>query len=76
MTKLLDQAVATVSKLPAADQDEIARTMLQLASRDDVEFETIDPAHISAVLEGLAQARVGHFSSDMEVAAAFRRFEP
>lgn len=37
--------------------------------------EEIDPAHMIAVLEGLAQAKRGEFASDEEVAAAFRRFE-
>jgi len=42
---------------------------------DDGEPEAIDPAHLPAVLEGLAQAKARQFSSDTEVEAAFRRFE-
>ena len=37
--------------------------------------EVIPPEHLSAVLEGLAQARAGEFSTDAEVEAAFRRFD-
>ncbi len=37
--------------------------------------ETIDPEHLSAVLEGLDQASRGEFATDQEIAAAFRRFE-
>lgn len=37
--------------------------------------EEIDPAHIPAVLEGLAQAKRRQFASDAEIEAAFRRFE-
>jgi hypothetical protein len=48
--------------------------MLQLASGDG-EPEEIDAAHLSAVLEGLAQAQRRLFASDSEVEAAFRRFD-
>jgi hypothetical protein len=73
MTKLLDKAVATVAKLSSDSQDEIARAMLALA--DDAEPEQIDPAHLPAVLEGLAQAKAGQYASVAEVEAAFRRFD-
>ena len=71
MSKLLDQAVATVRALPPEDQDEIAHAMLALAG---AEPEPIDPSHLPAVLEGLTQARRGEFASPAEVEAAFRRF--
>jgi len=35
----------------------------------------IDPAHLPAVLEGLAQAKRRQFATDDEVEAAFRRFD-
>jgi hypothetical protein len=38
------------------------------------EPEEVDAAHLSAVSEGLAQARRREFASDAEVKAAFRRF--
>jgi hypothetical protein len=74
MTKLLDKALEAARRLPAASQDEIARAILQLVAGDS-EPETIDPAHLPAVLEGLAQAKRGDFASDEEVEAAFRRFD-
>ncbi len=39
------------------------------------EPEEIHPAHLPAVLEGLAQAKRRPFATDAEVEAAFRRFE-
>jgi hypothetical protein len=48
--------------------------MLQFASGDG-KPEEIDAAHLSAVLEGLAQAKQRLFASDSEVEAAFRRFD-
>jgi hypothetical protein len=74
MTKLLEKALEAVLRLPAETQDEIARAMLALAG-DEGSPEEIDPAHLSAVLEGLAQARSRHLAEDDEVEAAFRRFD-
>lgn len=74
MTKLLEKAVQAVRTLPPESQDEIARAMLQLAAGEG-EPEKIDPEHLPAVLEGLAQARRGEFASDAEIEAAFRRFD-
>ena len=75
MTKLLERAVEAVRRLTPEAQDEIARTMLQLAG-GDAEPEPIDPADLSAVLKSLAQADRGEFATDAQVEAAFRRFDP
>ena len=74
MTKLLEKALEAVRQLPPDSQDEIARAMLTWAG-DAGEPEEIDPAHLSAVLEGLAQAKRREFATDAEVEAAFRRFD-
>lgn len=75
MTRLLEKALEAVRQLPADAQDEIAQTILRLVGGED-EPEPIDPAHLPAVLEGLAQAKRGEFATDAEVEAAFRRFDP
>ena len=46
--------------------------MLNLANEEPDET---DPAHVPAVLEGLAQAKRREFASDVEIEAAFRAFE-
>lgn len=74
MTKLLDKALEAIRKLPSNEQDKVAREILRLVE-DDGEPEEIDPAHLAAVLEGLAQAERRQFASDEEVEAAFRRFD-
>jgi DNA-binding TFAR19-related protein (PDSD5 family) len=74
MTKLLEQALEAVRRLPPDTQDEIARSMLQFATSGG-EPEEIDAAHLPAVLEGLAQARRRQFASERDVEAAFRRFD-
>jgi hypothetical protein len=75
MTKLLEQALDAVRRLPADSQDEIARAILALAGRDEGDLEEIDPAHLPDVLESLAQAKRRQFGTDAEVEAAFRRFD-
>jgi hypothetical protein len=74
MSKLLDQALEAVRKLPEDTLDEIARAMLILTGHDS-EPEAIDPAHLPDVLEGLAQAKLRQFATDAEVEAAFLRFD-
>ncbi len=75
MTKLLEKALEAVQRLPDDSQNEIARLMLQWA-QGDAKPEPIDPAHLPAVLEGLAQAKRREFASEAEIEAAFRRFDP
>jgi DNA-binding TFAR19-related protein (PDSD5 family) len=75
MTKLLEKAFEAVRLLPPDSQDDIARTILTLASTEQGP-EEIDPTHLSDVLEGLAQARRRRFATDFEIEAAFRRFDP
>jgi hypothetical protein len=74
MTKLLEKALEAVRRLPPDSQDQIALAMLSLSGKEG-EPEEVDPAHLSAVLEGLAQAKRCQFATDAEVEAAFRRFE-
>lgn len=74
MTKLLDKALEAVSRLSADEQDKVAIEILRLMQNDE-EPEEIDPAHLSAVLEGLLQAERREFATDEEVEAAFRRFD-
>jgi len=74
MTKLLEQAIEVVHRLPAASQDDIAHAIISLAG-SEFEPEPVDPAHLAAVLEGLAQAKRREFATDDELEAAFRRFD-
>lgn len=74
MSELLKKAVSAVTKLPDADQDEIARMMLAMSS--DEGFTSVAPEHAASVEEGLAQARAGLLASDDDVKAAWLRFEP
>ena len=75
MTKLLEKALDAVRRLPPETQDAIARAMLDIVA-GDAEPEPVDPANLSAVLEGLVQAKRREFATDDEIEAAFRRFDP
>jgi hypothetical protein len=74
MTKLLEEALEAVRRLPPEKQDNVARAMLHLAE-DDGEPEEVDAAHLGAVLEGLSQVRRRELASDADVEVAFRRFD-
>lgn len=77
VTKLLEQAFEALGKMPSGVQDEIARALLGLA--DDAELDDVEPEHLPAVLDGMAQADRGEFASGdagVAVRAAFRRAEP
>lgn len=74
MTKLLDVAVEAVRRLSPDSQDQIAQAMLTLAG-SDLGPEAVDPTHLPAILEGLAQANRRQFATEDEVEAAFRRFD-
>jgi hypothetical protein len=75
MTELLEKALEAVRRLPPSSQDEIAHAILTLVG-DERAPEAIDPAHLPAVLEGLAQAKRREFAKDEEVEAAFRLLLP
>jgi len=74
MTELLTKALEAVNRLPAEEQDRIARMILSMSGQE--EPERIDPEHLDAVLKGLDQAKRREFISDQRVEAAFRRFDP
>ena len=74
MTKLLQRALEAVRLLPPEAQDEIAQAMIHLAAGER-EPEQVDPAHLTAILEGLGQSQRREFASEAEVEAAFRRFD-
>lgn len=75
MTELLEKAVEAVRQMPPEEQDHIAQAMLSMA-RIGAELEDIEPEHLAAVLEGIAQAEQGKLakgSASEILAAAFRR---
>ena len=72
MTKLLDQAVEAVRRLPAGDQDEIARAIMELAGagNDPVQLTAEEQA---AIDRSKAAAARGEFATDEEVKAVWAK---
>jgi hypothetical protein len=72
MTKVLEDAIEKVRKLPEDRQAYAAELLEQLAAAGDDAF-VVPEAHRAAVLEGLGQARRGEFVSEDEMAALWEK---
>jgi predicted transcriptional regulator len=66
MTDMLEEAIAKIRTLPAADQDEAAAMLLSVASRNDATV-ALDAQTRAAIREGREQARRGEFVPDEEI---------
>ena len=72
MIKLLEEAIAKVSELPEAAQQEAAEILLSVASKAGQPIR-LDADTRAAVRRGLAQAERGEFIPDDVVAKANKR---
>lgn len=73
MTRLLDEAVATVARLPDDQQDELARVLLQLAGHEQPPY-VLTPEEEADLDASIAAAARGEFATDEEVAAVWAKF--
>jgi predicted transcriptional regulator len=74
MSKLLEDAISAVRRLPPSMQDEIARAMLVLAGNEDDEVYILTPEERAAIAESEAEVERGEFASDEEVRAVWAKF--
>jgi len=72
MTKLLDQTIEKVRKLPEADQNDAAKMLLWAIEAVERAIP-LDDETAAAIDERLAQARRGEFASETEVAPLWKR---
>jgi predicted transcriptional regulator len=72
MTRILEDAIAKVRKLPEDRQAYVAEVLEQIAAAGSDPF-TVPEDHRAAVLEGLEQAERGDFVSDDEMAALWKK---
>ena len=72
MTRLLEQAIETVSTLPDDTQDELARILLQLAGVEQTPYE-LTPEEEADIDASLAEAERGEFATDEEVRAMWAK---
>jgi predicted transcriptional regulator len=68
MTRLLDEAVATVSTLPEDVQDDVARIMLQLAGIEQPPY-VLTPEEEADLDASIAEAERGEFATEEEIRA-------
>jgi hypothetical protein len=66
MTKLLEEALETVRRLPVESQDEIARAMLALAGSEP-EPVPLSPEEREAIARSKAAAARGEFATEDQV---------
>jgi hypothetical protein len=72
MTRVLEDAIEKVRKLPEDRQAYVAEVLEQIAAAGSDLF-TVPEDHRAAVLEGLEQVERGEFVSDDEMAALWRK---
>ncbi len=72
MTKVLEDAIEKVRRLPEDRQAYAAEVLEQIAAAGSDVF-TIPDEHRAAVLEGLREADQGNFMGDDEMAALWKK---
>ncbi|MEN3288142.1 MAG: hypothetical protein V7634_2442 [Bradyrhizobium sp.] len=73
MTKVLDDAIEKIRKLPMERQLYVAELLEQIAEAGSEVFRVPDD-HRADVIEGLAEAERGEFVSDEDMAALWKKF--
>ncbi len=73
MTRLLEQAVATVAALPDDVQDEVAHMLLNFAGIEQLTYE-LTPEEHADLAEAEAEAARGEFATDEEVRAMWAKY--
>jgi hypothetical protein len=73
MTKLLDEAVEAVRRLPSRDQDDIARAMIQLAGADLAPPVILSAEEREVIARSKAAANRGEFATDEQVRAVWAK---
>jgi hypothetical protein len=72
MTKVLEDAIEKVRRLPEDRQAYVAEVLEQIAAAGSDLF-IVPEGHRAAVLEGLAQAERGEFATDEEMTALWKK---
>ena len=72
MTRLLEEAVATVAQLTDARQDELARILLQLAGYEQQPYQ-LTPEESADLDASIAAEARGEFATDAEIRAIWAK---
>jgi hypothetical protein len=73
MTKLLEQAIATIRELPDREQDVAAKFLLGFANPDAERYQLTDE-QVAEVELAKQEARAGKIATDAEMEDVWRRF--
>lgn len=73
MTKLLEEGIKAVRKLPPERQDDAGQILLRIAEMDEGEY-MLTPEQIENVKVGMAQADRGDFATEEEMEAVWKSF--
>jgi hypothetical protein len=73
MTKLLDEAVEAVRRLPSDDQDDIARAIIQLAGSGLAAPVVLSPEEREAIARSKVAASRSEFATDEQVRAVWAK---
>ncbi|MCK1476341.1 hypothetical protein ACVWWG_008680 [Bradyrhizobium sp. LB7.2] len=73
MTRLLEEAFSKVSGLPDSEQDELARTLLELAGVDQPPPIQLTPAEEADLAEAEAEIARGELASVDEIHAMWAK---
>jgi len=73
MTKLLEQAIEKVQRLPETEQNRAVELLLGFADSGQARYRLTDE-QLAEVERARQEAREGKFASDEEMAALWRRF--
>lgn len=72
MTKVLEDVIEKVRRLPEDRQAYVAEVLEQIVANDGDLF-VVPEEHRAGVLEGLEQAERGEFATDQEMAALWKK---
>jgi hypothetical protein len=73
MTKLLEQAIEEIRRLPEPEQDEAAELLFDLMAKREEPLKLDDETR-QAIRRGLEEVRAGKIATDDQVAAVFNRY--
>lgn len=72
MTRLLEKGIEAVKALPADRQDMAGELLLSLADHDSP--YQLTPEQLEDVRLALGEAEQGHFATEIELAATWKKF--
>ncbi len=74
MTKLFEKAIEAARRLTPAEQDDIARVVLELAGSDDLGPVALTDEERDAIARSKVAAACGEFATDEQVRAVWAKY--